>query len=227
MNLTVGPLPPSVYWRRRLLVLAGVVLVVILFATMCSGSGKSDAASQKTAATISPSPASPTPTLSASVQPPIMGGTGPATTASASTAASPAAPPVATTPSQSAECADSEIKLTPTVQKNADGTWTLTLKVRNISARTCTRDVGADPQEIHVVQNGQTVWSSDACQRVHGQPDVRTFPPNIEATFSIAWDGSTGSNCTNPTKISGAFQVVAKLATKVSDPVDYPPSVPK
>jgi hypothetical protein len=224
MNLTVGPLPPSVYWRRRLLVLAGVVLVVILFATMCSGSGKSDAASQRTAATTSPTPGSPSP----SSQPQILGG-GPAASSSASAAAtgSPAAPPVNTTPTQSAECSDAEIKLTPTVQKNADGTWTLTLKVRNISTRTCTRDVGADPQEIHVVQNGQTVWSSDACQRVHGQPDVRTFPPNIEATFSIAWDGSTGTNCTNPTKISGSFQVVAKLASKVSDPVDYPPDVAK
>jgi hypothetical protein len=221
MNLTVGPLPPSVYWRRRLLVLAGVVLVVILFAAMCSGSGKSDAAGQrKTAATTSPTPASPTPSVS--TQPAIIGG--PGTVASPAATGSPAAPPPAASPTQSADCSDAEIKLTATVQKNADGTWYLTLKVRNVSTRTCSRDVGGDPQEIHVVQNGQTVWSSDSCQHVHGQPDVRSFGPNVEATFTVVWGGTIGPDCANSTKVSGAFQVVAKLGTKVSDPVDYPPA---
>jgi hypothetical protein len=35
MRLTVGPLPATVYWRRRAVVAVALVLVIVLFATMC------------------------------------------------------------------------------------------------------------------------------------------------------------------------------------------------
>jgi hypothetical protein len=230
MNLTVGPLPPAVYWRRRALVAGVILVIVILFVAMCSGSGKSGSGNRVDGVGASKASSSPSSTLPA----PIIGGTGPAGSASPGAGGSASAGvPTGGAPTgagavggttSSSACADSEIELTPTVQLNADGTYTLTLKVRNISSRTCTRDVGADPQELVVLQNGQTAWSSDSCQAVHGKPDVRSFGPNIEATFSIAWDGTTGSSCTNPTKIDGSFQVVAKLGTKSSSPLTYPAS---
>jgi hypothetical protein len=37
MRLTVGPLPPAVYWRRRAAVAVALALVIILFAVMCWG----------------------------------------------------------------------------------------------------------------------------------------------------------------------------------------------
>ena len=37
MNLTVGPLPPAVYWRRRAVVV-GVLLVLVLLVTYACGS---------------------------------------------------------------------------------------------------------------------------------------------------------------------------------------------
>ena len=37
MRLTVGPLPPAVYWRRRAVVLGALLLVVIVLFVSCCG----------------------------------------------------------------------------------------------------------------------------------------------------------------------------------------------
>ena len=79
------------------------------------------------------------------------------------------------------------------------------------------------PVELHIVSDGQTVWSSDSCQAGAGQNNVATFGPGIEDTFHVAWDGSGGPGCTNPTKplAPGNYQIVAKLDTKVSAAVPF------
>jgi hypothetical protein len=123
------------------------------------------------------------------------------------------------------QCTDAEIQLTPSVQKISGGTYPyqLNLRIRNISTRTCKRDVGAGPQELHIVNSaGQTLWSSDNCQSGGGS-DVRTFGPNIEDTFSLGWDGyGNGPSCAPTTKLpDGNYQIVAKLDTKVSAPVPF------
>src|SRR5262245_46608252 len=57
MNLTVGPLPPAVYWRRRAIVAAGLLAIILPIAFSCGGPGKSDPAGQrKTAVTVSQHP---------------------------------------------------------------------------------------------------------------------------------------------------------------------------
>jgi hypothetical protein len=130
----------------------------------------------------------------------------------------------AAAPSQSDFCADSEIQVTPSAKKIVGGSfpYQLTLRVKNISDRTCKRDVGADPQELHIVANGQTLWTSDACQAIHGQPDVRSFPPGIEDSFVIGWDGTVGTACNNKTAAApGTYQIIGKLDTKLSDPVAF------
>jgi hypothetical protein len=218
MNLTVGPLPPAVYWRRRAVV-AGVLLVlVLLVAYACGGSSSSGAgqpAANSAANTDTPDPAG-SELRPETGSPPVSDQVSEVPTAP-STAPAPAAP-------ASDFCADTEIQLTPAVQKISGGSFAyqLTLRVKNVSSRTCKRDVGADPQELHVIQNGQTIWSSDACQKVHGQPDVRTFPPGIEDAFMIGWDGTAGTGCTNKQPApAGTYQIVAKLNTKVSAPVTF------
>jgi len=223
MNLTVGPLPPAVYWRRRAL-LAGVLLVLVLLVSYSCGGSSCSGAPGQTRANSAPTTDSPAPTGTElhpqTGAPPIAGD--PSSGAPASSLASAAGPPVSV--GQSDLCADSEIQVTPSAKKIAGGSYAyqLTLKIKNVSARTCKRDVGADPQELHIVLNGQTVWSSDSCQTTHGQPDVRTFPPGIEDTFTIGWDGTVGTACNNKTAAGpGAYQVVGKLDTKVSDPVAF------
>ncbi len=225
MNLTVGPLPPAVYWRRRALVVGALLVLVLLVSYACGGSDGSNAAGQQpTGSSTNSSSPDPSP----SVLSPIIGagpGSGaPSSTAPASSGGlpgpgAPGGPPVAVD-----FCTDDEMRLTPAIKKITGGTYAyeMILTIKNISSRSCMRDVGTDPQELHVVQNGQTVWSSDYCQYAHGQRDVRTFGPGIESQFTRGWDGTVGQACTNPTPAAaGTYQLVAKLDTKVSAPVTF------
>jgi hypothetical protein len=230
MNLTVGPLPPAVYWRRRAVV-AGVLLVLVLLVTYaCGGSSGSGAAGQPRANT---GPATATGTADPSSTelrpqtgaPPSVDPSAQSLVPSVAPAPGFGGPPVSgSAAAQSDFCADSEIQVTPSAKKIVGGTYpyVLTLRIKNISDRTCKRDVGADPQELHVVANGQTLWSSDSCQTTHGQPDVRSFPPGIEDMFTIGWDGTIGTACNNKTAATpGTYLIVGKLDTKVSDPVPF------
>jgi hypothetical protein len=89
-----------------------------------------------------------------------------------------------------------------------------------VSNRSCTRDLGADAQELYLHDSTKTkVWSSDACDPRHGN-DVRTFGPGIETEFWNLWDGTvTSGGCANrkPPPV-GKYELVARLATKLSDP---------
>lgn len=231
MNLTVGPLPPAVYWRRRAVVGGALLLLVLLIAYSCGGSSGSGAPSRRTGALAG----TPTPDPTFSEFRPQTASPSPAVTASAgSSAGAPASPSAAPTSTEGASagttpasdvCTDAEIQLTPSVQRISGGTfpYQLTLKIKNISNRTCKRDVGSNPQELHIVSDGQTVWSSDSCQGGQGQNNVRSFGPGIEDAFYVGWDGSGGPHCTNPDGLlgPGTYQIVAKLDTKTSEPVSF------
>jgi hypothetical protein len=221
MNLTVGPLPPAVYWRRRALVAGALLVLVLLVLYACGGSDGSNAAGQQPTGS---STSSPSPDPSPSVLSPIIGA-GPASGSPSSTSsAATGGAPGGGAPVAADFCTDDDMQLTPVIRKITGGTYQyeITLTIKNISNRSCKRDVGADPQELHIVLNNQTVWSSDNCQDAHGQPDVRTFGPGIESRFTRGWDGTVGQACTNATAAAaGTYQLVAKLDTKVSAPVTF------
>ena len=225
MNLTVGPLPPAVYWRRRALVAGVLVLLILVVAYACGGSSGSGAPGQRSGAKT-PTTGSPSPTTSElrpqTGAPPASDSASPATTSGTATAGSgPVAGPADPT---TETCTDAEILLTPSVQRITGGTFAyeLTLKVKNTSTRNCKRDVGSAPQEMHVTQNGQTVWSSDSCQAGQGQSNVATLAAGIEYAYKIGWDGTSGTTCTGGHPVpAGSYQIVAKLDTKVSTPVTF------
>jgi hypothetical protein len=94
------------------------------------------------------------------------------------------------------------------------------LKVKNVSARMCTRDVGDSPQELYLQQGASKAWSSDACDAGSGS-DVRSFGPGVEADFYVTWDATviTAGCRDRPAAPIGEYQVVGRLAGKLSDPV--------
>src|SRR3954451_17920824 len=148
MNLTVGPLPPAVYWRRRALVAGVLVLLILVVAYSCGGSSGSGATGQRSS-THTPATSSPTP--SQSELRPQTGAPTPGDSSSPSTG--PTGAPAAGPADPATElCADADILLTPTVVRLANGTYKATLKIRNTSTRNCRRDVGSKPQELHVLQ---------------------------------------------------------------------------
>jgi hypothetical protein len=226
MNLTVGPLPPAVYWRRRAVV-AGVLLVVILLIVYaCGGSGSSGRDDQRHTAveeTRSPTPG-PSPLVSASSSPSL-----------ASDLPSPSASDVSSAPSPSSghgtpACSDRDIKVTATIESTSastsrlqyGGTFSLQLKIQNISDRACSRDVGSVPESLVVLKNGDKVWSSDDCDSDKGakKHDVRVFPPHIAISAQVNWNSylNTSKSCAKrkTPAAKGEYQLVGHVGTATS-----------
>jgi hypothetical protein len=126
-------------------------------------------------------------------------------------------------------CTDAEVsvKAVPAKTTVARGTdLQITLLIKNISNRACSRDVGADQQELRVVLGTEKMWSSDDCDGPTGT-DVRTFPPNHERSYNAVWNGNRSSSCsttvkrtpTGPQPEPGEYQLFGRVGTDLSDPV--------
>jgi hypothetical protein len=220
MRLTVGSLPPAVYWRRRAVVVGALLLVVIVLTYSCGGSEGSGSSPQGRSATTPVGDPTATATL-------------PASDSGSPDASEPAAPDPTQTPTASAvvsngPCTDEEMSVIPVPARTTAGVGEaldVRLRIKNVSSRTCNRDVGADLQELRIVKGAtaEKVWSSDDCGAARGT-DVRSFPPNFEREYLVTWNGRASTKCTSampggPVPAAGAYQVLGRLGTKLSDPV--------
>ncbi|MEU2614437.1 hypothetical protein ABZ570_23075 [Micromonospora sp. NPDC007271] len=240
MRLTVGPLPPAVYWRRRAVVLGAGLLFLIVVLYSCNGpepkntgavgtdpSGTPSATSgpQPAGSVLTPTSGSPSPTPGDSGDGTDGGSGGPAGGGSGTndgSGANGAPAPVV----DDGTCADSEIRVTPvaapaTAQRGT--VVTLRLKIKNVSERTCSRDVGADLQELFVKAGAERVWSSDTCGTGKGS-DVQSFTPNFERFYELGWNSRYANKCANGLADgefvpAGTYQVFARVGTKISNPV--------
>ncbi|WP_091673205.1 hypothetical protein [Micromonospora auratinigra] len=249
MRLTVGPLPPTVYWRRRAVVLGAGLLFLIVLLYSCTGPGRDKGTSGSGAGPTSSATAAPGPTGSVltpqsgdpSPTPGAAGGSsagpdggqggpdggqgGPSGGGTGSTGNNGAGAPAAPVADDGA-CADSEIKVTAeavpsSVQQGA--VVTLRLKIQNVSNRTCSRDVGADLQELYVKAGADKVWSSDTCGTQKGS-DVQSFTPDFVRSYELGWNGRDTSRCNaglaaGPYAPIGSYQVFARVGTRISEPV--------
>jgi hypothetical protein len=216
MRLTVGPLPATVYWRRRAVVLIGLAMVVLVISYACGGE-----ASPKADAGTTPTP---TPVASDSA-------TTPAPAPKRPTVASPTAGAF-TLPASGATgpCTDEEMRVTAAAaapQVRQGRSVEVTIKIKNVSDRTCGRDVGADVQELRLMDGSTVIWSSDDCSPNKGK-DVRSFAAGREISFTLTWTGRrsrTGAGSVTclaaaPTPQAAVYQLVARLDQKLSDPFD-------
>ena len=245
MRTTVGPLPPAVYWRRRAVVLGAVLLGIVVLFVSCSGDGKTGQ-NGKAAPTSLPTPAPAT--TSSESDPPFVdgvpGGGGPslpdpgsvesqqAGDGNAGSTTGTDAPTTGTgsntnvTAPTDGSCADSEMSVTPipattTIKRGAP--LQLSLQVKNVGTRTCSRDLGSDPQELYLDQGARKYWSSDDCGASRGN-DVRQLAPGAERVYKITWNGRQSSSCsgglaTGPNPPPGQFDLRARLGTLISNPV--------
>jgi hypothetical protein len=228
MKMTVGPLPPAVYWRRRAVVIGALIAAVLVLTYSCVSSGQSAGKPRAAAPTTAASPTtqpSPTgePLLTPGVgTPPPDGATPPPAGTPAPTAAAPVDPGAA----GSGPCADTELQITPmpeTTSVKQGVPVRITLRIKNVAARPCPRDVGASAQELYLVQGGTKAWSSDACDAPTGT-SVRTYQPGDVTDFFVVWNAKqTAGGCggTRPWAAVGAYQLFARVGTKVSDPVAF------
>jgi hypothetical protein len=226
MRLTVGPLSPAVYWRRRVVVLGAILLFVLVLVYSCAGSGRQPA--DPKAAVPGGSPQS---TPSATVLTPQTGAPSPtgSPSAAASAQASAASTPTGTAGQPAAgsggDCPDTEIQLTaiPAQTTAAPGAAVeLTLQVKNTSNRACSRDLGSLQQELYLKLGAQKVWSSDTCSNGRDS-DVKSLAPNIVHEYRISWNGRDSTRCSGgvasgPVPSSGQYQLFARLGSKLSEP---------
>jgi len=219
MRLTVGPLPAAVYWRRRAVVLVGLAMIVLVVSYACGGptSGAGTTANQPSASGTA------TPTPSTTLLHPEV--PNPSATAPSSATPSAFTLPVA---AATGPCTDAEMEVTATaaaaeVQRGQP--LAVTIKIKNISNRTCDRDIGADMQELRLNDAATTIWSSDDCGANHGH-DERSFDAGTEAVFTLTWMGkrSRGGDgtvvCEAPAPDAATYQLVARLDQKLSAPFE-------
>jgi len=216
MRLVVGPLPASVYWRRRAMVLGGVALAVFMIVYSCvasrtasSANGSGTTPSAKPNGTFSPTAA------------PSRAPVAPVGAVSGSPT------PAAVTDAQL--CTDSELLVTAvttkaTVQRGSEIYFKLVIK--NTSSRSCTRDVGPDQQELYVKLGTMVVFSTDHCDGPTGS-DLRTFPPQHERSVDVYWNGKSSSSCSTtqrrtpngPEPEAGEYLLFGRVGTDLSEPV--------
>jgi hypothetical protein len=216
MRLTVGPLSPNVYWRRRVVVLAGVLAVVLLITYSCSGDdepGKKPAANPATTGTSTEtSTAQALPTITPNASEPSSGrpvtGGGTGVTGEGATGET---------------CTDTELLVTAASEKNSlrqSEPVTFSIRVKNVSTRLCSRDLSAQAQELYLEQNSTKQWSSDACNNATSTADVRRLKPNDAQQFNVSWNGQgTADGCTNRQLLkAGTYQLRARLGNIISEP---------
>jgi hypothetical protein len=215
--MTVGPLPATVYWRRRAIVLGAVAVVVALaawaLAAATSSAGGSDdkkAGGLSVAGTASGSPR-PVPTL--------LSGSPSGVAPAGSTGSTDPAPtgPVPT-------CTDAELTVVPAVvggTVRSGSSPSLSITIGSTASHDCSRDIGADQQELRLMHGETRIWSSDDCDAAHGSY-VATFHPGAHATYDVVWSGKTSTpGCQGPrtTVPAGTYQLLARVGSKLSAPV--------
>lgn len=191
----VGPEPASVYWRRRIVVILGVLVVLFLVWTLI----KPDGAPTSAAADASPSAL---PTLAT-------------TSPSPSVSAASAAP---------CEDTNISVTVTSEQSAFPIGTpASFVMKISNTGTVACTRDVGPAANTFTVTSGGFDVWSSDACAP-SSENQVEEIPAGEAFAVKGTWDGSVSSNGCGPSAApaeAGAYQVVATNGQVSSEPLSF------
>lgn len=221
MRLTVGPLPAAVYWRRRAVVLAGVLLIGLIIFYACTGPSAEPGANPS-------SSSSPTPTSTRSPSPS-------ATPSPAATSARPSASPSPSAfvlPGRTGACSDNELALTASASSNTVSRGSIIqfrITIKNVSSRTCVRDIGGAAQELQLRMKDSelVVWSSDdICPP---QPDSdhfeQEFAPGFQRVFERNWNGARTRDANGDPDCSvalmvdpGVYDLVARLGNILSEP---------
>ena len=220
----VGKLPTSVYWRRRLVVLA-VLLAVLAgvgwLVVSLSGRAGADAPDRDDAAASRSSV--PTPALErvlpslAGVRPPAPGSAVPLP----DTRPPPQPPATAAAPAPGSPCTDDmiEVAVRAPARVPAGSKPTLEIVVRNVAPVPCVRAVDQELQEILLLDaGGARVWGSNDCFPEESDRRV-TLRPRAAVTLPIVWGGLTSApGCAGERTVppTGDYLLRARLDTERS-----------
>ena len=242
----VGPLPATVYWRRRVgvIVVTVVVLALVVWllvsltgapapdpAAQRSALGESRSASSTTSAPAATPPTTALPTAPAATTPaPAAPAAAPAATTPAPAATTPA--PAAAVPAPAAAapsvCPDTAVKLTAQVAAASYPVGqqpVFRILVTNTSAVACTRDLDAGLQQVLVysADRATRLWSSNDCYPGKSV-DVPAMNPGEVKTYSVKWSGTSSEPTCQAVRTplpAGAYTAVVRLGGLTSQPVPF------
>lgn len=203
----VGPEPPGVYWRRRVVALVVLLLVLVLVWWLIWGRGGDSGASPE------PTPA---PTTTSS------------TTSSPEPTASPTVAPTETvspspTSTEITDCFDEDILIEASAEQAiypVGSTPALTLTITNIGTRACRRNVGPGANELKITSGDWTVWSSDDCNP-SDEKDMVTLDRGEAFETQLVWDGyisEAGCPPDEPMADPGEYTIIGRNGNLESAP---------
>jgi hypothetical protein len=177
----VGHLPASVYWFRRGLVLAVLVVLIVLISNLFGGGGDA-----QNAAASDPEP---NPTTAPPASAPTSTPTGAGTTATTKTP-TPTPKPTKTTPPTDLPCKSSDVTVTalPANRKIVSGSM-LNFVVQLVpTGDGCKAAVGADKLTVTVMSGKDLIWSTTQCEKAI-QNATLVVAKGKQAAVTVPWDG--------------------------------------
>jgi hypothetical protein len=209
----VGPEEPVVYWRRRLVLgLAALVTLIVIVRSFTGGEDPVPAAVSVTpsaeAVAALPEPSA-VPTVVAMPTPAVLQPT-----------MQPTAPVVG-----EGECSDADTSIRVVVDRETTAVGEgvhIEMVVKNISAKTCKRDVGSGANEVTVISGPALIWSTDHCNPSTDR-DLVELAPGQEWKVKVVWIGkqtAKGCKVRNMAK-PGAYWAHGRNASLNSDGVKF------
>lgn len=165
----VGPLPPEVYWRRRLVVGVGVLAVIVIIVLIIVRPGTGDPADQPTPGPAATETAGPGDETGGA-----LGEIGPC-----------AADQIEVTP-----VTDSDVYA-------ADQQPLLSLTLTNTGSVACTMQAGPDVQSYVITSGSDRIWASTDCQQPGVPAEVTLEPGEPLSSTPFPWSRtrSTPNDC--------------------------------
>lgn len=164
MRTPVGPLPPEVYWRRRIVVGVGILAVILIIVLIVVRPGSGTPASQPT----------PEPQTTETADPAGEGGA--------------AGDGTACDPSQVVVTAVTDAGSYP-----ADQQPLLSLTLLNTGTTACTMQAGSDVQSYVIVSGSDPIWASADCQEPGVPAEVTLEPGEPLSSTPFAWSRTRSS----------------------------------
>ncbi|MFD3402711.1 hypothetical protein ACFWUU_18645 [Kribbella sp. NPDC058693] len=195
----VGHLPASVYWFRRGLVLAVVVVLVFLISRLFSGAGDA----QNTAAT-DPQP-------NPSGAPPASA---PSTSSSTTPSRTPTPKPTKTTPPADLACKGSDVRIDalPGNRKIVSGSvLNFVVQLAPVDDE-CKATISNDKLTVTVTSGNDLIWSTSQCSKVI-QTAMLVVAKGKQAAVTVPWNGRrSGPGCLpgQPVAKPGTYVVKAE-----------------
>jgi hypothetical protein len=197
-----GPLPPRVYWRRRVVFCAVVVGLVLLVGRLFGGGDDTEPVADRSApagsssATHSPAPTSKPTATAPGTKTPAKRTVSPrqvqrraaesARTAELSGPTGPLAQPAGS-------CSPSDVAVVPDVEDtHALAAVPLRIGLSATGTRACTFDFGADSVALRVTSGDDLIWESLHCASALPEESV-VVRPGWLSYVDVDWSGRRGS----------------------------------